>query len=57
MIENGQITQQNCRRIPIQLKDPVDSEIEKLLKDGHSEKWINYKFIHPTVIRLNKTRR
>ena len=36
--ENANITQQTDRRIPIHLQDQVDSDIEKLLKDGHIEK-------------------
>ena len=34
----AKISQQKGRRIPIQLQDQVDKEIEKLLKDGHIEK-------------------
>ena len=31
----AKVTQQKGRRIPIQLQEQVDKEIEKLLKEGH----------------------
>ena len=38
MKEIAKITQQEGRRIPIQLQEQVDKEIKKLLKDGHIER-------------------
>ena len=38
MKEIAKNTQQKGRRIPIQLQEKVDKEIEKLLKEGHIEK-------------------
>ena len=57
IIENAIITQQKGRRIPIQLHDRVDSEIEKLLKDGHIanvDKIQDNDFIQPTAITVKK---
>ena len=33
------MTRQKGRRIPIQLQEQVDKEIEKLLEEGHIEKF------------------
>ena len=57
MNENAKITQQNGRRIPIQLQNQVYNEIEKLLKEGHIEengKIQHDAFIEPTVITVKK---
>ena len=57
MKENAEITQQKGRRIPIQLQEQVDKEIEKLLKDGHIERIEKIQddvFIQPTVITVKK---
>ena len=57
MKENAKITQQKGRRIPIQLQEQVDKEIEKLLKDGHIERIEKIQddvFIQPTVITVKK---
>ena len=57
MKENSKITQQTGRRIPIQLQEQVDKEIEKLLKDGHIERIEKIQddvFIQPTVITVKK---
>ena len=53
----AKIRQQKCRRIPIQLQEQVDKEIEKLLKEGHIEKVDKIQddvFIQPTVITVKK---
>ena len=47
--------QQTGRRVPIQLQNQVDKEIDKLLKKGHIEKVDKIQddvFIHPTVITV-----
>ena len=57
MKENAKITQQKGRRIPTQLQEQVDKEIEKLIKDGHIEKVEKFQddvFIQPTVITVKK---
>ena len=57
MKQDAKITQQKGRRIPIQLQDQVDSEIQKLLKEGHIEKVDKIQdnvFIQPTVITVKK---
>ena len=57
MKDNAKIAQQKGRRIPIQLQDQVDKEIEKLLKDNHIEKVEKIQvdvFIQPTVITVKK---
>ena len=38
MKANARISQQKGRRVPIQLQNQVDAEINKLLKEGHIEK-------------------
>ena len=48
----AKVTQQKGRRIPIQLQEQVNEEIEKLLKEGHTEKEHKIQdnvFIQPTV--------
>ena len=57
MKDNAKISQQKGRRIPIQLQDQVDKEIEKVLKDGLDEKVDKIQdevFIQPTVITVKK---
>ena len=57
MEDDVRITQQKGRRIPIQLQNQVDKEIEKLLKEGHIEKVDKIQddvFIQPTVITVKK---
>ena len=57
MKENAKITQQNGRRILIQIHEQVDKEIEKLLKDDHIERVEKIQddvFIQPTVITVKK---
>ena len=57
MKDNAKISQQKGCRIPIQLQEQVDKEIEKLLKDGHIEKVDKIQddvFIQPTVITVKK---
>ena len=53
----AKVTQQKGRRIPIQLQEQIDKEIEKLLKEGHIEKVDKIQddvFIQPTVITVKK---
>ena len=53
----AKITQQKGRRIPIQLQEQVDKEIEKLLKEGRIEKIDKIQddvFIQPTIITVEK---
>ena len=60
MKEDAKITQQKGRRIPLQLQNQVDNEIEKLLKEGHIGKVGKFQddvFIQPTVIIVKKDRR
>ena len=57
MKDDVRISQQKGRRIPIQLQNQVDDEIEKLLKEGHIEKVDKIQddvFIQPTVITVKK---
>ena len=57
MKNDAKITQQKGRRVPIQLQNQVDKEIEKLLKEGHIEKVDKIQddvFIQPTVITVKK---
>ena len=59
MKENASISQQKGRRIPIQMQKAVDSEIKRLLKEGHIERVDEIKddvFIQPTVITVKKDR-
>ena len=41
----AKITQQKGRRVPIQLQNQVDKEIDKLLKEGHIEKVDTFKMV------------
>ena len=55
--ENAKFSQQKGRRIPIQLQEQVDKEIEKLLKDSQIEKIDTIQddvFIQLTVITIKK---
>ena len=57
MKDDVKITQQKGRRVPIQLQNQVDNEIQKLLKEGHIEKVDKIQddvFIQPTVITVKK---
>ena len=57
MKDDANITQQKGRRIPIQLQNQVDEEINKLLKEEHIEKVDKIRddvFIQPTVITVKK---
>ena len=57
MKKNAKISHQKGRRIPIQFLEEVDTEIEKLLKDGQIEKVDKIQddvFIQPTVITVKK---
>ena len=59
MKENASISQQKGRRIPIQMQKAVDSEIKRLLKEGHIERVDEIKddvFIQPTVMTVKKDR-
>ena len=57
MKDDVRISQQKGRRIPIQLQNQVNNEIEKLLKEGHFEKVDKIQddvFIQPTVNNFEK---
>ena len=57
MKDNARISQQKGPRVPIQLQNQVDAEINKLLKEGHIEKVEKIRddvFIQPTVITVKK---
>ena len=57
MEDNAKITQQKGRRIPIQLQNEVDEEINELVKEGHIEKVDKIQddvFIQPTVITVKR---
>ena len=57
--ENAEPKQQKGRRVPIQLQEAVESEINKLLREGHIVKVDEIKedvFIQPTVITVKKDR-
>ena len=57
MKNDAKITQQKGRRVPLQLQNQVDNEIEKLLKEGHIEKVDKIQddgFIKPTLISVKK---
>ena len=57
MKDNARISQQKGRRVPIQLQNQGDAEINKLLKEGHIEKVEKIRddvFIQPTVITVKK---
>ena len=53
------ITQQKGRRVPIQLQDVVEKEVERLISEGYVEKISEIHenvFIEPTVITVKKDR-
>ena len=55
--KNAKITQQNGRRVPLQLQKAVEQEIDKLLADGHIQRVerINDEiFIQPVVITVKR---
>ena len=57
MKNDAKIPQQMGLRVPIQLQNQVDKEIDKLLKEGHIEKVDKIQddvFIQPTVITVKK---
>ena len=57
--KEARITEQRGRRIPIQLQKAVDSEIQRLLREGHIEGVNDIKdaaFMQPTVITVKKDR-
>ena len=59
MTKDARITEQKGRRVPIQLQNQVDREIDKLLEEGHIEKIDNIQddvFIQPTVRTVKKDR-
>ena len=59
MKDGTRVTQQKGRRIPIQLQEQVDKEIQNLLEQGHIQKVNNIKddvFIQPVVITVKKDR-
>ena len=59
MNDGTRVTQQKGRRVPIQLQEQVDKEIQNLLEQGHIQKVNNIKddlFIQPVVITVRKDR-
>ena len=59
MKEDSSISQQMGRKIPIRMQKTVDSEIKRLLKEGHIERVDEIKdhvFSQPTVITVKKDR-
>ena len=57
--DGTRVTQQKGRRIPIQLQEQVDKEIQNSLEQGHIQKVNNIKddvFIQPVVITVKKDR-
>ena len=55
--QNAKITQQKGRRVPVQLKEAVQKEIERLLEERHIEKVnevTDKQFIQPVVITVKK---
>ena len=60
MKKNAKISQQIGRRIPTQLQQQVDKEVQKNLRDSQIERVENIQgdvFIRPTVITVKKTSR
>ena len=54
---HAKITQQKGRRVPVQLQDAVQKEIERLLNEGHIERVtevIDNEFIQPIVITVKR---
>ena len=57
MKNDAKNSHQKGRRVPIQLQEQVDKEIEKLLKEGHIERVEKIQddvFIQPTVITVKR---
>ena len=57
--EDAKITQQEGRRVPLQLQQAVDSEVKILLDAGHIrkiDKLTDKMFIQPVVITVKKDR-
>ena len=55
--ENLTAVQQKVRRVPISLQEKVDTEIDKLLKQGHIEELTECSdkyFVSPIVITVKK---
>ena len=55
--QNAKITQQKGRRVPVQLQEAVQKEIERLLEEGHIEKVnevTDKQLIQPVVITVKK---
>ena len=55
--QNAKTTQQKGRRVPIQIQDAVQAEIDRLLEEGHFEKVnevTDKRFIQPVVITVKK---
>ena len=55
----ARITQQKRRQIPSQVQKAVGSEVERLLRDGHIKRVVDFKgdaLIQPTVITVKKDR-
>ena len=44
--DNAKVSQQKGRRIPFQLQDQIDKEIEKLLKTATSKRWTKFKMTY-----------
>ena len=56
---DAKVTQQKGRRVPIQLQEAVQEEIERLLSEGHIEKVTEVtvkEFIQPVVINHSEAR-
>ena len=57
--QNAKITQQKGRRVPLQLQEAVQKEIERLLEERHIEKVnevTDKQFIQPVVITVKKNK-
>ena len=55
--ENAKIIQQKWRRVPLQLQEAVEQEIDELLADGHIqrvERFNDKVFIQPVVITVKR---
>ena len=58
--KDATFTQQKGRRIPLQLQEAVEAEIDKLLKGGHIhrvETVSDEVFIQPVVVKVKKDKR
>ena len=56
MKNDAKISQQKGRRVPNQLQDEVDRDIEKLLKEGHIQRVEKIRRIHSTIGYNSKRR-